>query len=141
MSITRQFFCRWCIISYIYECAQLCPSSVLNLLEEYFSRTPHDGMHHIFALQNALSAIAKSRLDMSPKLAYLLFISTQLKAIAFISYKSLTLRSCLYWINWLASFACLLCCSSISTRCLQNDAKLTDRRNVGYFGNILPRVK
>jgi len=102
MSITRQIFCRWCIISYINECAQLCPSSVSCLLQDYFSRRRRDGMHRIFALQNALSAIVNSRLNMSPKLAYLQFFVTLLKVMDFISRKSLTLRSCLYWINGLA---------------------------------------
>jgi len=116
MSIDRQLFCKWCIFSYIYECAQLCPaelcpSSVSSFLVEvdYFSKTPHDRMHHIFTLQNALSAIIKCRLDMSPKLTYLLFFVTQSTFMTIISNRSLTLRSCLYCINGLAKTDQVLC--------------------------------
>jgi len=102
MLITRQLFCKWCISHYIHECAQLCPGSVLSLLVDYFSRTPHDGMHRIFVLQNALSAIVEWRLDMSRKFACLQFFTAQLTFMTFSSRTSLTLRSCLYCINGFA---------------------------------------
>ena len=102
MSITRPGFCEWLIDSYVHKCAQICPSNVSSLLQDPSSRTQHDGLHCIDSLQNAVSAIVKMRLDKLTKLAVVNFSSFQSHIMVFVSVWSLTLQSCLCWIDQLA---------------------------------------
>ena len=73
MSITRAWFCQWSIDKYVYKCAELCPSSVLTLLQDSSTGTPPGGLHSVDCLQNALSAVAKWRQDMLRKTTLLHF--------------------------------------------------------------------
>ena len=102
MSITRQLFCEWFIIRYVYKCAELCPSNVSRLLQDCSAGMPYDGMHRAICVQNVVSAIVKWKLYMSPRLADLQLYVSQSDTMHFISRRSLTLQSCLCWMNQLA---------------------------------------
>jgi len=121
-SISRQLFCKWCVYSYIHQCGELCPRSVSNLLQDVSFGMPHDGLYHI-CLQNAVSAIAKSRLDRSLKLTFINLSADQCRILCVLSScspklfekifdsesvrmvvkNSLTLQSCLCWVDQLAA--------------------------------------
>jgi len=94
MLITTELFCEWCIDNYIYQCSEFCPSSVSRLFQDASFR-PRDGLHRVVCLQNAVSAIVKWRLDMSPELTVVQYISAQWHVMQCMRYFPLTLRSCL----------------------------------------------
>jgi len=87
MSISREWFCKWCINSYIHKCAELCPTSVSSLLLEASTRTPNDRLHCAMCLQNAIPALVNWRLDQSQKLAVIHFLWFQLSLQPLSSYQ------------------------------------------------------
>jgi len=101
-SITRSWFCEWCIDSYMHKCAELCPSSVSSLLWDPSSIRSHDGLDDVICLQNTVSSIVKCRLYMSQKLSVLHFMEAQYWMLEHVSFMSLSLRLCLRWIDQLA---------------------------------------
>jgi len=96
MSVTRQLFREWCIIGYIYECAEVSHSSVRSLLQEAFF---HDGLYHVICLRNALSAIVKWRRDMWPISSAMQQFVARANIMIFVSRESLTLHLCLCCMN------------------------------------------
>jgi len=102
MSITRSWFCEWCIDSYVHKCAELCPGSVSSLLRESASRRPHGGLHSVVCLQNVASAIVQWKQDKSLKMAFSHYSTAQARIMDSVFHYSLTLRSCLCWIHHLA---------------------------------------
>jgi len=53
MSITRAWFCEWCIdYYYVQKYAQLCPRSVSSSLWSYSSSSRHEQLHPVFCLQS-----------------------------------------------------------------------------------------
>jgi len=101
MSVTRAWFCQWCIDNYIHKCAQLCPSSVLTLLQDSFTRTPPGGLHRVDCLQNALLAVVKCRLDMLRKSTVINFWWAPIAIMGLLSSRSLTLLLCSCWMRLL----------------------------------------
>ena len=63
---------------------------------------PHDGLHRVVCLQNAVSAIVKWRRDTSQKLTVMRYFISQWKIVFSLHYYSLTLRSCLCLMDVLA---------------------------------------
>jgi len=102
MSINRALFCEWCIHSYMYQCSEFCPGSVSSLLQYASFMMPHDGLHRVVCLQNAVSAIVEWRRDISQKLTFIQYIVAQWKVIHFLPCFPLTLRSCLCWVDAMA---------------------------------------
>jgi len=102
-SISRAWFCQWCIDNYIHECAQRCSTSVSSLLRDCLSSsTPHDGLHRVVSLQKAVEEIVKWRHDMSLKLNSLCLSTVRRYIMNIVRRYSLTLRSCLCWLDHLA---------------------------------------
>jgi len=101
MSISREWFLEWCIDGYVQKCALLCPDGVSSLLLDPATR-PHGGRHRVVSLQNVVSAIVKWRLDTSLRMSSFHLVSAQYAIMEFVSRWSLTLRSCLCWIDQLA---------------------------------------
>ena len=103
MSVTRASFCKWCIDSYIHKCAELCIGSDSSLLWESPSGTPQDRLHRNISLQKEVSTIVQ----FIPHTLHLInFCHLQLASTAslrFVSICPLTVRSCLWWIDQLAS--------------------------------------
>ena len=94
--ITGARFCEWCINYYLQECAQLCPTNVSNLLSD----GPTFGLHG--KLQDAVSAIAERRGQMSRSMDVTYFVFAECRIMELVSRYSLTLRSCLCLMNQLA---------------------------------------
>jgi len=101
-SINRALFCKWCIYSYIYQCSEPWHSSVSSLLQDASFMMPHDGLHRVVCLQNAVSAIVKWRRDMSQKLSLIRYFIAQRKIMFSLHYYPLTLRSYLCGMGVLA---------------------------------------
>jgi len=123
MSITRSWFCEWFIDSYINKCAQLCPGSLASLL---CSPSSHDVLHHVVCLQNAVSAIVKWRLDKSLELDISRMAYAQKATMTCVSRQSLTLRSCLCWIDQLAENDQALHLYFTAVACLHVAYKITE---------------
>ena len=98
MSITRASFCEWCIDSYIHKCAQLCPSSVSSSL--WSSR---EQLNPVLCLENVVSEFVRWRMDTSLKMTFINLLQIQWHIVEFVFQKSLTLRSCLCWMDQLAN--------------------------------------
>jgi len=99
MSTTRASICKWYIDNYISKCVQFCPSRISNLL---WDSRPHDGLHNATSLQKSVFVVAKCRLHTSSILHFFQLQAAKSYMIDFVSRHSLTLRSCLCWINQLA---------------------------------------
>ena len=100
MRITRASFCEWCIDSYIHKCAQLCPSSVSSSL--WSSR---EQLNPVLCLENVVSEFVEWRMDTWLKMAFINLLQVQWHIVEFVFQKSLTLRSCLCWMDQLAKTA------------------------------------
>ena len=104
LSITRAWFCEWCIDSYVYKCAQLCPSSVSSMLWDPSSRRSQDGLHDVTCLHNTVSSIVECRQYLSQILSSLHFtVKAQCWIMELVSSLSLTLQSCICWNDQLAN--------------------------------------
>jgi len=101
-AVTEAGLCDWFIDNYKHRCARLCTISVLSLLKDLSATTPHIGMHYVVRLQNTVSEIVKRRLDMLPRLDCYNYSVIQDEIMKFATSWSLTLRSCLCWMNQLA---------------------------------------
>ena len=97
MSVTREWFCDWCIDNYICKCIQLCPRSVWTWAP------PSRRLHDVFYLHNVVSAIVKFRHDESPLLTSFRCLAAQTTIMALVSLWSFTLRSYFRWINQLVA--------------------------------------
>jgi len=102
MSVTRASFSEWCIDSYIHKCAELCLGRVSSFPWDSQSGTPRDELHRIISLQKEVSAIVKSTLHNSRVMNCCNFFMAQAYITKLVSRHSLTVRSCLWWIDQLA---------------------------------------
>ena len=99
MSITRAWFCQWCIYDYVHKCAKLCPSSVLSLLADFSTKMPSGALHRVDCLQHALSAVVKWRQDMLRQLTafnFWLAVNSFMRAL---SCEPLNLRLCIRYMR------------------------------------------
>jgi len=105
MSITRSWFCEWYTDNYVHKCVlQLCPSSVRS------KWVPHSStLHDVVYLQNAVSVVVKRRRVLLPLMTSCDFCQAQFYIVHFVSRKSLTLRSCLCWVDQLAKSDRVVC--------------------------------
>jgi len=99
MSITRAWFCQWCIYDYVHKCAELCPSSVQSLLADFSTKTPSGGLHRVDCLQNALSAVVKWRQDMLRILIAFYFWWAGNTIMGSLACESLPLRLCSFYMR------------------------------------------
>ena len=95
MSVTRAWFCEWCVNSYIHECVQLCPSRVSSSLW-------YPSLNPVVRLEKVVSEIVRWRLVTSLALTAANFSSAQFSIMDSVSHFSLTLRSCMCWLGQLA---------------------------------------
>ena len=97
LTSTRAWFCEWYVDNYMHKCVlQLCPSSVQR-------RFPHYSiLHAVFYLKNVVSTVVKRRRDLWPVMTSWNLYLAQIPIMLFVSRKSLTLRSCLCWMDQLA---------------------------------------
>jgi len=104
MSVTRVWFCKWCIDSYLRKCAQLCPSRVSSSIRSPSSAgSVHEHWYSVVSLQNVVSEFVKWKIDTSMILTFMNLTKTQWYIMSAVSRRSLTLQSCLCWMDQLAA--------------------------------------
>jgi len=147
MSAHEEYLSTWVIHNYIGQCAQLCPV--------YISRLFND-VNTTVKLKNAVSAIVHRRLSRSQYELWQAVVFAELFIPANVSMFSLTVNSCVFWLNELAKIdkrllvyfkavALLHVASKISRNCF-ND-KLMDilatilRSNLNQCCGALTRCK
>ena len=90
-------FCEWCIDNYIYKCIEhIYPSSVSTLAP------PSRELHGVICLQEVVSEIVKWQHEQLPLQTSFQFFRAQGDIIQVLSSESLTLQSCLCWLDQLA---------------------------------------
>jgi len=89
MSITRAWFCKWCIDSYICRCIQLCLSSVQRRIH------PSMRLHDVVCLQNTVSEIVSCRRISLPKKIAVCYVMDQLRILKHVCRELITMRSLL----------------------------------------------
>jgi len=99
MSVTRASFCKWCINNYMYECAQLCHCSFPWLLTDTNWGRIRDDLPRLVCLKIAVVAWKQ---DLSLVMTHGPLLLAQMEIMETVSYLSLSLRSCLWSIDYLA---------------------------------------
>jgi len=102
-SVTRASFCEWCIGSYIRKCAERCIGSDSRLIWESPSGTLQDGQYRIFRLQKKVSMIVAYVLHTSHRMNVCHLQLALVMILILMSRCPMTVRSCLWWIDQLAS--------------------------------------
>jgi len=102
MSVTRASFCEWCIDSYIHKCAEFYFGNMSSFSWDSQSGTPCDELHSVIRLQKEISAIVNFGLRNSHAVNFFRILQAESVLIIIVSKHSLTLRSCLWWIDQLA---------------------------------------
>jgi len=90
MSVNKENLSTWVLKNYIVQCALLCPVHILRLFDDVSSSVK---------LQNAVSEIVQWRLNTSLYDLWLSFFRSDFIITLAVSKCSLTVRSCVYWMN------------------------------------------
>ena len=91
MSVREASLAEWFVNNYIRKCSQLCPDNVSGLFD--------DEVRNTTKLQNVVSAVADSSLKHLSLTSLGLLASVQNDMTCLVSLQSLTVRSCLYWMQ------------------------------------------
>ena len=95
MSIDEEYLSTWFVNNYIGQCAQLCPDNVLRLINNNSRPTSRQ-------LQSAVSKIVRRRLNTSLYDFWVAVFLAEVSISSAVSRRSLTVRSCICWMNELA---------------------------------------
>ena len=90
MSITESWLSKWFVNNYLQKCAELCPDRISKLFRDVSTST---------RLQNAVLAIADWRRDNALKDLWNMYISVEFDVLRLVTDMSLSVRSCICWIN------------------------------------------
>jgi len=90
MSIEEEYLSTWFLSNYIGQCAQLCPFYISRLFNDVSTGTK---------LQKALSEIVRWRLSTSAFDLWCVFMYAVIYIPSLLSRRSLTVRSCICWMN------------------------------------------
>jgi len=131
MSVDEDYLATWFIEYYVRQCAQLCPHYILRLFDDVTSSTK---------LQSAVSEIVRWRFSTSLNDWWSVVDLAEYYIPHAVSVNSLTVRSCVRWMNELTKIDKRFCVYFSSVALLHVARKISRSGFTDKWNNILPTI-